>query len=117
MTQSFYQTLTQLQLNPASYTMKTLVSLLVMMAALLLTANAFPVNLLPLHVVGDSNDIVHTTAASDPERRISLNRFTAMVGQLVGALQVIWMIVKENVRKFYDYVELKYSLYCFHRRE
>ena len=40
--------------------MKILVSLLVMSAALWLTADAFPVNLVPIHPVGDSTDITHT---------------------------------------------------------
>ena len=82
--------------------MKTLVSLLVISTALLLTVNASPVNLVPIHPVGDSNDIVHTNTAPNPERHISLNRFTAMVSQLAGALQFIWMIVKENVREYYN---------------
>ena len=55
--------------------MKILVSLLVMSAALWLTADAFLVNLVPIHPVGDSADIVHTTTALNPEQHISLNRF------------------------------------------
>ena len=88
--------------------MKILVSLLVISAALdlWLTAIAYPVNIpvVPLHPVGDSIDIAHTTTAPNPEQRISLSRFTTMVHRLVGALQFIWIIVKENVRKSYNYV-------------
>ena len=84
--------------------MKILVSLLVMSAVLCLTAIAHPVNIVPIHPVGDSIDIAHTTTAPNPEQRISLSRFTTMVHRLVGALQFIWIIVKENVRKFYYYV-------------
>ena len=84
--------------------MKILVSLLVMSAVLCLTAIAYPVNIVPIHPVGDSIDITHTTTAPNPEQRISLSRFTAMVHRLVGALQFIWIIVKENVRKSYYYV-------------
>ena len=86
--------------------MKILVSLLVISAALdlWLTANAYPVNVVPIHPVSDSIDIAHTTTAPNPEQHISLSRFTTMVHRLVGALQFIWIIVKENVRKFYYYV-------------
>ena len=84
--------------------MKILVSLLVMSAVLCLTAIAYPVNIVPIHPVGDSIDIAHTTTAPYPEQHISLSRFTAMVHRLVGALQFIWIIVKENVRKCYYYV-------------
>ena len=85
--------------------MKILVSLFVMSAVLWLTAIAYPVNIVPIHPVGDSIDIAHTTTAPNPERHISLSKFTAMVHQLVGALQFIWIIIKENVRKFYYYMQ------------
>ena len=84
--------------------MKILVSLLVISAVLCLTAIAYPVNIVPIHPVGDSIDITHTTTALNPEQHISLSRFTAMVHGLIGALQFIWIIVKENVRKSYYYV-------------
>ena len=69
--------------------MKILVSLLVISAVLCLTAIAYPVNIVPIHPVGDSIDIAHTTTAHNPEQHISLSRFTAMVYGLVGALQFI----------------------------
>ena len=83
--------------------MKTLVSLLVMSATLLLTAKGFPV--VPIHPDAGTTDNSQTTTAPNLEQRISLIRFTAMVCQLVGALQNVWIIVKENVRKFYIYVQ------------
>ena len=76
--------------------MKTLVSLLVMSAALLLTAKGFPVA--PIHPDAGTTDTSQTTTAPNPERNISLSRYTAMVHRLVGAMQTIWIIVKENVR-------------------
>ena len=86
--------------------MKILVSLFVMSATLdlWLTGIAYPVNVVPIHPVGDSIDIAHTTTAPNPEQHISLSRFTAMVHRLVGALQFIWIIVKKNVRKSHNYM-------------
>lgn len=78
--------------------MKTLVSLLVMSAALLLTAKGFPVA--PIHPDAGTTDTSQTTTAPNPERNISLSRYTAMVHRLVGAMQTIWIIVKENVRHY-----------------
>ena len=78
--------------------MKTLVSLLVMSAALLLTAKGFPVA--PIHPDAGTTDTSKTTTAPNPERNISLSRYTAMVHRLVGAMQTIWIIIKENVRHY-----------------
>ena len=81
--------------------MKTLLSLLTMSAVLLLTAKAFPVA--PIHPDGSSTDTSQTTTAPNPERNISLSNYTAMVQRLVGAMQTIWIVFKEHVRKLYNY--------------
>ena len=88
--------------------MKTLLSLLTMSAVLLLTAKAFPV--VPIHPDGSSTDTSQTTTAPsqtttapNPEQNISLSNYTAMVQRLVGAMQTIWIIFKEHVRKLYNY--------------
>ena len=81
--------------------MKTLLLLLTMRAVLLLTAKAFPVA--SIHPDGSSTDTSQTTTAPNPEQNISLSNYTAMVQRLVGAMQTIWIVFKEHVRKFYNY--------------
>ena len=76
--------------------MNILVSLLIM-SVLLLTAKAFPANLVPIQPGDDNTDITRTTTAPNPEQPFSLSRYTTMVHNLVGAMQTIWILLKEHV--------------------
>ena len=70
--------------------------ILLLTAALVLTAKASPLSGVP----DDSDtDAAHPTTPPNLQHNISLTRYTAMVERLVGAMQTTWTVLTEHVRK------------------
>ena len=70
--------------------------LILLLTTLVLTAKAFPLDILILHPDGSNTNVARPTTAPNLEQHISLARYTAMMQQLSGAKQTIQIVLRRK---------------------